>query len=113
VTLESGDKSGGAGRKPTEQETPQKTLRGGKRSGAGRPSLGLARTTAPVAEPAAPKGLINQNRVVGGDKRGGKRRGAGRKPAEQGTPRKTLRGGKRPGNGRPSPRLARAIVPVA
>ena len=44
---------------------------------------------------------------------GGKRRGAGRKTAEQETPRKTLRGGKRPGGGRPWPRLAPTSASVA
>ena len=98
MTLENGDKPRSAGRKPAERETPKKPSRGGKRPGAGRPSLGLAPTSAAVAEPVADQSVINQKRVVdaaqslinqkrvgGGDKRGGKRRGAGRKTGEQET----------------------------
>ena len=98
LTLENGDKPRSAGRKPAERETPQKPSRGGKRPGAGRPSLGLAPTSAAVADPVADQSvinqkrvgdaaqsLINQKRVGGGDKRGGARRGAGRKTAEQET----------------------------
>ena len=83
MTLENGDKPGGAGRKPAE-ETSQKPSRGGKRPGSGRPSL----ATAGVADHTVGQGLINQTLVAGGDKRGGKRRGAGRKTAEEETRRR-------------------------
>ena len=88
LTLENGDKPGGAGRKAAEQETPQKPLRGGKRAGAGSASPEMTPTTAAVAEQAGNQSLINQTLVAGGDKRGGKRRGAGRKTAEEETRRR-------------------------
>ena len=119
LTLENGGKPRGAGRKPAGRETPQKPSRGGKRPGAGRPSLGLAPTSAAVAEPVADQSVINQKRVVdaaqslinqkrvgGGDKRGGARRGAGRKTVEQETRRETLAGGGRPGDAPTAPPLA-------
>ena len=64
LTLENGDKPRSAGRKPAERETPKKPSRGGKRPGAGRPSLGLAPTSAAVAEPVADQSVINQKIVV-------------------------------------------------
>ena len=107
MSLENGGKRRGAGRKAAEEETPQKPSRGGKRPGAGRPSPGLAPTAAPVeSAPAADQSLINQKRVVGGDKRGGARRGAGRKTVEQETRRETLAGGGRPGDAPTAPPLA-------
>jgi hypothetical protein len=117
-SVEHGRHRGAYRRKTAEQETPRETLAGGKRAGAGRASPWLARTIAPVAEPAhADQILINENHptVVSGDSsvEHGRHRGAyRRKTAEQETPRKTLAGEKRPGAGRASPRLAPTIAPV-